>query len=248
MEDAIQVDRQVPQHVAIIMDGNGRWAKNKMMPRYVGHKAGVDSVETVVEACIQKGVSVLTLFAFSSENWQRPEKEVSLLMGLFVSALKKQIKTLHQQNIRLRVMGDMAALPDKLQAQISQGEQLTANNDTLDFVIAANYGGRWDIVQAVKKISSQVAEGGLCVDQIDEGVLSQHLSLADLPNPDLFIRTGGEFRVSNFLLWQLAYSELYFTNVLWPDFDESEFCKALDWFALRQRRYGKTGEQVKGGQ
>jgi len=246
MEEAIPVDHQIPQHVAIIMDGNGRWAKNKTMPRYVGHKAGVDSVEKVVESCIQRGVRVLTLFAFSSENWQRPEKEVSFLMGLFVSALKKQIKILHKQNIRLRVIGDISALPNKLQLQIQQGEQLTAENKALDLVIAANYGGRWDIVEAAKKIATKIASGALCVDQIDEAALSHALSFADLPDPDLFIRTGGEYRVSNFLLWQLAYSELYFTDLLWPDFDQAEFDKALNWFALRQRRYGKTGEQVEG--
>ncbi|NOY62237.1 MAG: di-trans,poly-cis-decaprenylcistransferase [Gammaproteobacteria bacterium] len=237
-------DQKLPRHVAIIMDGNGRWAKKRMMPRVAGHRAGVEVVRRLVELCRSKGIEVLTLFAFSSENWRRPEQEVSLLMELFVSALKREASKLHKNGVRLKVIGDCTALNSKLQHQIEDAERLTAGNNKLTLVIAANYGGRWDITEAARQLARQVEAGGLKADQIDEARLAGCLSLADCPEPDLFIRTGGEQRISNFLLWQLAYTELYITDTLWPDFNESAFDSALSSFANRQRRFGRTGEQV----
>ena len=237
-------DATIPRHVAVIMDGNGRWAKKRLMPRIVGHRAGVDAVRGIVEACAKKHVQVLTLFAFSSENWRRPEQEVSLLMDLFLSSLKREVKRLHENGIRLRIIGDTSRFTDKLQQQIQVAESLTRDNDGLQLAIAVNYGGRWDITQAARQLASEVAEGRMSCDAIDEQSLQRHLALSDLPEPDLFIRTGGEQRVSNFLLWQLAYTELYFTDTLWPDFDGQAFDLALKSFASRQRRFGQTGEQV----
>jgi len=213
----------------------------------MGHKSGVDTVQRTVEYAANKGINVLTLFAFSSENWRRPKKEVSLLMELFLTALKRQVAKLNKQNVRLRLIGDLQAFSPRLQKTIAESEALTSANTGLDLVIAANYGGHWDIVQAARKVAAGVQHGELEPDEIDTATLGQYICLADLPEPDLFIRTGGERRISNFLLWQLAYTELYFTDTLWPDFDSAEFDMALADFAGRQRRFGQTGEQVEGG-
>jgi len=226
------------------MDGNGRWAKKRHLPRIAGHRAGVSVVENVVRLCGQRGVEVLTLFAFSSENWRRPAEEVGLLMGLFVSALEHQVKRLHDNNVRLKVVGDLDAFSDKLRRLIEDGEAMTASNSGLHLNIAANYGGRWDIAQATRVLGKQIATGELRPEDITADHIEEHLTLSALPEPDLFIRTGGEQRVSNFLLWQLAYTELYFTEVLWPDFDEENFDAALLSYASRQRRFGRTGNQV----
>lgn len=240
----MDIPTRLPRHVAIIMDGNGRWAKQRLLPRYAGHRAGVETVRQVVSVCAECKIEVLTLFAFSSENWRRPEQEVSLLMELFMTALQREVSKLHKNNVRLRVIGERQAFANRLQQLIAEGEQLTHDNTGLNLVIAANYGGRWDIAEAVKKLATQIEQGHLRAVDINETLLAQHLCLADLPEPDLFIRTGGEQRVSNFLLWQLAYTELYFTTTLWPDFDKQAFLQALHSFAGRQRRFGRTGEQV----
>jgi len=234
----------VPRHVAVIMDGNGRWAKKRHMPRIVGHKAGVKAVRGIVQTCAEKNVEALTLFAFSSENWRRPEQEVSLLMDLFLSSLKGEVKKLHENNIRLRVIGDTSRFSEKLQTQIQASESLTARNDGLQLAIAVNYGGRWDVTQAARTLANRVLAGEIVTAEITEQAMADCLAMNDLPEPDLFIRTGGEQRISNFLLWQLAYTELYFTDTLWPDFDVQAFNLALNSFASRQRRFGQTGEQV----
>ena len=234
----------LPSHVAVIMDGNGRWAKKLHMPRVFGHKAGVNTVRSLVEACADKGIHALTLFAFSSENWRRPQQEVSLLMDLLLTSLQREVKKLHENNVRLRIIGDHSVFSEKLQQQISNAEQLTQANNGLQLVIAINYGGRWDIVQATRQLAARVAQGDIDSVAIDEQMISERLSLSDLPEPDLFIRTGGEQRISNFLLWQLAYTELYFTDTLWPDFDVQAFELALESFSRRQRRFGRTGDQV----
>jgi undecaprenyl diphosphate synthase len=234
----------LPRHIAIIMDGNGRWAKKRFLPRYAGHKAGVETVRRVLSLCAKQGIEVLTLFTFSSENWRRPKEEVSLLMNLFIMALKREVRILHKNNVRLRLVGAPEAFPEKLQKLISDAEILTKDNFGITLVIAANYGGRWDIVDTAKRLTKQVQEGNLQVEDINETLFQRHLSLGDLPEPDLFIRTGGEKRMSNFLIWQLAYTELYFTDTLWPDFDEAAFQKALESFSSRERRFGRTSEQV----
>ena len=234
----------MPRHVAIIMDGNGRWARQRRLPRVAGHHAGVDAVKEVVRACGEKGICVLTLFAFSSENWRRPKEEVGVLMALFMAALDNQVRKLHENNIRLNIIGDLSAFNRALQQRIEQAETLTRSNTGLRLCVAANYGGRWDIVQATKKIAAKVARGEIDLHSVDEATVTRHLCLADLPEPDLFIRTGGEERISNFLLWQLAYTELCFTPILWPDFKRQEFDKALAMYASRERRFGRTGEQV----
>jgi undecaprenyl diphosphate synthase len=234
----------IPKHVAIIMDGNGRWANKRGLPRVAGHKAGVETVRAVIQACAEKGIKVLTLFAFSSENWRRPEKEVSLLMALFLAALQREVKKLHKNGVQLRIVGDISAFDNKIQAQIKKSEELTKNNSKLVLNIAANYGGQWDITEAVKSLAKQVESGDLKAEDISSDLINQNLSMSNLPEPDLFIRTGGEQRISNFLIWQLAYSELYFTDTLWPDFDREAFDAALDSFAGRQRRFGHTGEQI----
>jgi undecaprenyl diphosphate synthase len=235
---------RLPRHIAIIMDGNGRWAKKRYLPRTAGHSAGVVSVRRVVEFCTAKNIQALTLFAFSSENWRRPPQEVSLLMSLFLSTLEKETERLRQNNVRLRVIGDRLALAPELQERMASAEQATAANTGLNLVIAANYGGRWDITQAATRLAREVATGDRTPDEITPELLESHLAVADLPEPDLFIRTGGEQRISNFLLWQLAYTELYFTPTLWPDFDEAALGEALADYAGRQRRFGYTGEQV----
>jgi undecaprenyl diphosphate synthase len=233
-----------PRHIAIIMDGNGRWAQKRLMPRIMGHHAGVKAVRKIVEYCAKQNIEVLSLFAFSSENWRRPKDEVSLLMELFMSTLQSQVDKLDKNNIRLRIIGDKAAFPEKLQEKIRAAEAQTAHNTGLTLVIAANYGGRWDITQAVQSIVGGIKAGEIQEQVITEELISQHLVTADLPEPDLFIRSGGEERVSNFLLWQLAYTEFYFTDVLWPDFDQALMQKAIDSFKGRQRRFGHTGEQI----
>ncbi len=239
-----QSEQRLPRHVAIIMDGNGRWARKRLLPRFAGHRAGMESVRSVVKMCLEKGIAALTVFAFSSENWRRPQEEVSLLMGLFMTALDKEVKKLHQNGVRLRIIGERSAFAPELQQRIEAAEALTRDNDALTLVVAANYGGRWDITEAVRKLAAGVASGELSCDDINPDRIAAQLSLADLPEPDLFIRTGGEQRISNFLLWQLAYTELYFTPLLWPDFREQAFEDALTSFASRQRRFGRTGEQV----
>ena len=233
-----------PKHIAIIMDGNGRWAQKRMMPRIMGHHAGVKAVRKIVEYCAKENIEVLSLFAFSSENWRRPKDEVSLLMELFMSTLQSQVDKLDKNNIRLRIIGDKAAFPDKLQEKIRAAEAQTAHNTGLTLVIAANYGGRWDIAQAVQKIVAGIKTGAIEEQAISEELIDQYLVTADLPEPDLFIRSGGEERVSNFLLWQLAYTEFFFTDVLWPDFDQAMMQRAIDSFKGRQRRFGHTGEQI----
>ncbi|MCX7088628.1 MAG: isoprenyl transferase [Methylococcales bacterium] len=233
-----------PRHIAIIMDGNGRWAQKKLMPRIIGHRAGVKAVRRIVEYCTQQGIEVLTLFAFSSENWRRPKDEVSLLMNLFMATLQTEINRLHENNIRLRFIGDIASFDAKLQAKIAAGVVQTQENTGLTLVIAANYGGRWDLAEAAKAIAADVLAGEIAITDINEDLMHQHLALADLPEPDLFIRTGGEQRISNFLLWQLAYTELYFTDALWPDFDQAALEQAIISYKGRQRRFGRTGDQV----
>ena len=233
-----------PRHIAIIMDGNGRWAEKRFMPRAVGHQSGVKAVRKIVECCAAKNIEVLTLFAFSSENWRRPEQEVSLLMSLFMSTLQGEINKLDRNNIRLRFIGDRAAFSDSLQKKMAEGEEQTKNNTALTLVIAANYGGHWDICQAIQQVQDKMATGELAPQKITPQLLNQYLSTAGLPEPDLFIRTGGEERVSNFMLWQLAYTELYFTPILWPDFDQQALEQAIISFKGRQRRFGHTGEQI----
>lgn len=238
----------LPKHIAIIMDGNGRWARKRGLPRPAGHHAGVKSVRTTVEACIKHGIKALTLFAFSSENWRRPMTEVSALMSLFVQALDNEIESMHRNGIRVRFIGDRTALNAELQERMRSAEQRTAANQQLTLVIAVAYGGRWDITQATQKLAQQHAAGNITLDDITEARIASELALNELPEPDLFIRTGGEQRISNFLLWNLAYTELYFCDVLWPQFNDKQLDTALQFFSERQRRFGLTGEQVTGGQ
>ncbi|HSJ49220.1 MAG TPA: isoprenyl transferase [Gammaproteobacteria bacterium] len=242
--DSRLLQGDVPRHIAIIMDGNGRWARKRHLPRHAGHREGVKAVRRVVEACKLKGVEALTLFAFSSENWRRPQQEVGLLMELFLHTLKKEVNRLDRNGVRLRFIGERSAFPAKLQDLMAAAETQTADNQELTLTVAANYGGRWDIGQACRRLAARVAAGELQATDIDEDALAAELSLADLPEPDLFVRTGGEQRISNYLLWQLAYTELYFTKTLWPDFDAQAFEVALQSFSSRQRRFGRTGEQV----
>ncbi|MCP1438034.1 undecaprenyl diphosphate synthase [Erwinia persicina] len=240
-ENQIKTDDQSgenPRHVAIIMDGNGRWAKNQGKMRITGHKAGVKSVRRAVSFAVSNKLDALTLYAFSSENWNRPPQEVMALMELFVWALDSEVKSLHKHNVRLRIIGDTGRFNARLQERIRRAEELTQQNNGLTLNIAANYGGRWDIIHSVRKIAEQVQEGLVRPDQIEEETLAQHLCLNDLAPVDLVIRTGGEHRISNFLLWQVAYAEFFFTDVLWPDFDEQVFEGALNAFAQRERRFG----------
>ena len=232
---------EVPRHIAIIMDGNGRWAKRRLMPRVAGHRKGVEALRGVIRACAERGVSHLTVFAFSSENWRRPQEEVTLLMELFMRALENEVARLHENDIRFRVIGDLSGFSERIQALIRDAEALTLNNTRLTFTVAANYGGRWDIVQAVKRMM----ESGVAPDAVTEALLAQQLSVADVPEPDLFIRTGGEQRISNFLLWQLAYTELHFTDALWPDFDTKALDAAIASYRSRERRFGRTSDQVR---
>lgn len=234
----------LPRHVAIIMDGNGRWASKRNLPRIAGHRAGVENVRAIVKHSAELGIEVLTLFAFSSENWRRPPVEVRLLMDLFVMALEQEAERLHKNGVCLRVVGDRTAFPAKLCRSITAAEALTAGNQALTLIIAANYGGRSDVTEASRRLAEQVAAGRLQPAEITVEMLGNHLMLHDVPEPDLFIRSGGEQRISNFLLWQLAYTELYFTNCLWPDFDRAQYEEALASYARRQRRFGMTGEQI----
>ncbi|WP_153131005.1 polyprenyl diphosphate synthase [Dechloromonas hortensis] len=231
----------VPRHVAVIMDGNGRWAKKRFMPRVAGHVKGVELVREMVRACLERGISYLTLFAFSSENWRRPQEEVSLLMQLFVKALEQEVDKLDRNGVRLRIIGDLSRFDSRLQQLIRDAENRTAGNTRLDLTIAANYGGRWDIMQAVNQMLAAQPDKR---EGWSESDLDPYLSMNYAPEPDLFIRTGGEERISNFLLWQLAYTELYFTPTLWPDFDTAEFGKAITSYQQRERRFGRTSEQL----
>ena len=230
----------VPRHVAIIMDGNGRWATKRLLPRVAGHVKGVDAVRQCVEACVERGIEYLTIFAFSSENWRRPEEEVSLLMRLFVTALEREVAKMHANSIRLKVVGDLSRFDAKLREMIANAERRTANNTRLTLTVCANYGGRWDIMQATNKMLA--ASPG--VTEFSEEQLAEHLAMAYAPEPDLFIRTGGEERISNFLLWQLAYSELYFTDTFWPDFSVQSLDTAIASYQSRERRFGRTGAQL----
>ena len=242
-----QNNQLIPKHIAIILDGNGRWAKQRHQPRFMGHSAGVKSVEKIVKYCVEKQICVLSLFAFSSENWRRPGKEVSLLMELFALVLKQQVKHLDKNNVRLKIIGDISKFSTSLQKQITHAQNTTEKNTGLTLNIAANYGGQWDITRSVQELASMVQAGVLMPEQITTDHIRARLTTAELPDPDLFIRTGGEQRVSNFMLWQMAYTEFYFTNTLWPDFDEKSLDLAIESFTHRERRFGKTSEQLENG-
>lgn len=235
---------QVPRHIAIVMDGNGRWAKARHRPRSFGHNAGRKAVRATIESCLHEGIQALTLFAFSSENWRRPQDEVGALMSLFVRALDKEVDELHGHGVRLRFIGNLGAFDEPLRQRMQAAMDRTADNDKLQVNIAVSYGGRWDIVQASRHAAAVVARGELRADEIDEAKLGEWMSLAELPPLDLFIRTGGECRISNFLLWQVAYAELYFTDTLWPDFDQACLRQAIEDYARRERRYGRTSAQI----
>ena len=232
----------IPRHVAIIMDGNGRWASKRMMPRVAGHSEGLSAVRKIVQECRRTGVEYLTVFAFSSENWRRPPEEVGFLMKLFLKSLKGEVARLAENDICLRLIGDLSRFDAAIQDMVQFSEEKTAGCKALTLTVAANYGGRWDILQAMHRCLA--ANPNLKAEDVREELLQPHLSMAYAPEPDLFIRTGGEQRISNFLLWQLAYTELYFTDVLWPDFDEAELHKAFDWFSQRERRFGRTSAQL----
>lgn len=236
---------RIPRHVAIVMDGNNRWAKRRHLPGVAGHKAGVKAVKIAIEQAARLEVEVLTLFAFSSENWQRPEQEVNALMQLFLNALQKEVKKLHEHNIRLTIMGDVTGFSPILQEHIASAQELTKDNTGLKLVVAANYGGRWDIAHAAQNIAKDVLSGKLSADTITPDVFAGYTCLNDFPEPDLCIRTGGELRISNFMLWQFAYTELVFSDALWPDFDETNFWSAIEEYNSRTRRFGRTDEQLK---
>jgi undecaprenyl diphosphate synthase len=235
----------IPRHVAIIMDGNGRWAKQRHLPRFAGHQRGVAAVRTAIKCCVDRGIEYLTLFAFSSENWRRPAEEVALLMELFTGALTKEVAKMHRNGIRLRVIGDLNRFDARIQSLIVEAEAMTAANTKLTLTIAANYGGRWDVLQALSRMVKERPE--IAGQPIAETDLAPYLSMNFAPEPDLFIRTGGEHRISNFLLWQLAYAELYFTDALWPDFDAALLDEAIAWYRGRERRFGRTSEQLEAG-
>ena len=234
----------VPRHLAVIMDGNGRWAQRRRRPRMIGHRAGARAVNVCIDFCLRSGIGALTLFAFSSENWGRPEEEVGALMKLFLNALEREVDELHRRGVRVRFIGERERFALAIRERMQAAETLTAGNSALDLSIAASYGGRQDIARAARALAMEVAAGRLRPEDIDEAAMAAQMALADLPPPDLFIRTGGDHRVSNFLLWQLAYTELWFTETLWPDLDETVLQRALDDFAQRERRFGLTGEQV----
>jgi undecaprenyl diphosphate synthase len=234
-----------PRHIAIIMDGNGRWAEARGLPRHAGHKEGVRPVRLCIEECARRKIEALTLFAFSSENWQRPAVEVGSLMQLFLEAIDREVDELHRNGVRLRFIGDRQALSVKLQSRMAASEELMAANTGLRLQVAVSYGGRWDILQAARKLAAEVASGAIRVDAIDEARFAKELSLGDVPDPDLFIRTGGDHRISNFLLWNLAYTEIHVCDVLWPDFDKADFEAALTAFGGRERRFGLTREQMR---
>lgn len=236
--------RNVPRHVAVIMDGNNRWAKRRLLPGVAGHKAGVDAVRAVIEVCAEAGVEVLTLFAFSSENWQRPADEVGALMELFLTALRREARKLNENGISLRIIGDRSRFHPELQAAMLEAEEMTAGRGRFVLQVAANYGGQWDILQAAQRMAREAQAGRLDPDKVSPALFQSYLATGDMPVPDLCIRTGGERRISNFLLWQLAYAELYFSDLFWPDFKHDAMRTALADFAKRQRRFGKTGDQV----
>ena len=238
-----EIDR-LPKHVAIIMDGNGRWAKQRNLPRIAGHRAGVKALQDIVDFSAKRGIEVLTVYAFSSENWKRPQTEVSMLMELFASSLQQRFKVLHNNNVRLRFIGDMSIFPEKLHESMIDAESLTINNTGLKLVVAMNYGGRWDITNAFIQLNKKIQDKVIHIKDINEDLISKYMSLSDLPEPDLFIRTGGEMRISNYLLWQLAYTELYFDDCLWPDYGAASLKKAVEWYVGRERRFGRTSEQI----
>lgn len=235
----------MPRHIAIVMDGNGRWAKQRYMPRIAGHRAGVEAARAVVKNCAKKNIQVLSLFAFSSENWHRPQAEVNYLMRLFLAGLEREVAMLSEYNVQLRFIGDRSRFNKRLLKKIHEVEKSTAKNSGMILIIAADYGGQWDIGQAMRRIAVDIENGKIKSTDITIELINSKLSFADLPNPDLFIRTSGELRISNFMLWQLAYAELYFTPTLWPDFDEEVLNNALTHYASRERRYGYVSEQVK---
>jgi undecaprenyl diphosphate synthase len=239
----LKSEGDIPAHVAIVMDGNGRWAKRRRRPRSFGHQAGVKALRNTVKYCGRLGVAELTVFAFSSENWNRPQQEVSRLMELFMRALDKETRELHENGVRLRFIGDLGAFAPELQEKIRQAEQLTRDNDRMMLNVAVSYGGRWDIVQATRRIAQKAVDGHIQPEQIDDTLFATHLSLGS--DPDLFIRTGGEMRISNFLLWHSAYTELYFSPALWPDFGPQEMDEAIVAYRSRERRFGLTGEQAR---
>lgn len=241
-----QIDvNKLPNHIAIIMDGNGRWAKKRSLPRVVGHEYGVKSVRLVAETAAKLGVKHLTLYTFSKENWNRPQLEVKAIMTLLVRTIRNEVKTLQKNNIRLRTIGDIESLPSDALRELKEAMELTKNNSRMDLILALNYSARWDIIQATKKIAKEVLDKTLAIDEIDETVISKNLSTASMPEPELLIRTSGEYRISNFMLWELAYGEFYFTDVFWPEFDQNAFYKAVLDYQKRERRFGKTSEQVK---
>lgn len=243
-KEQIQVDR-IPQHVAIIMDGNGRWAKRQGLARMFGHRQGVETVHRITEAAAELGISYMTLYAFSTENWNRPKEEVDALMALLVDTIAKETPTLMKNNIRLQTIGDLSRLPQITRERFVACIEETSVNTGLTLVIALSYSARWELIQAARKIATAVKEGNLLVEDINEEIISGYLTTSDMPDPDLLIRTSGELRISNFLLWQLAYSELYFTNCLWPEFTTEEFYRAIVDYQSRERRFGKTSEQVR---
>ncbi len=235
----------IPGHIAIVMDGNGRWAKKRNRPRSMGQQAGLKTLRATIKQCVRLGVGTLTVFAFSSENWNRPAGEISRLMEIFLKALDKEVAELNKNNVCLRFIGDKTAFKPAIQSKMVAAEELTAENEGLVANIAVNYGGRWDITQAAVKLARAVSTGNVSVDALDESQFAAYLALADSPDPDLFIRTGGEMRISNFLLWQSAYTEFYFTDVLWHDFDASDIDTAITAYQARERRFGKTSEQLR---
>ena len=234
----------LPKHIAIIMDGNGRWAKHRGLPRIAGHRAGVKALQNIVNFSATEGIDVLTVYAFSSENWKRPRTEVSMLMELFNTSLRQRFRDLHDNNVRLRFIGDLSLFSARLRKSMADAGNLTTNNTGLELVIAVNYGGRWDITNAFKVLNKKISDNSINIEDINEALIGEFMCLSDLPEPDLFIRTGGEKRISNYLLWQLAYTELYFDDCLWPDFGTESMQKALEWYAGRERRFGRTSEQI----
>lgn len=244
IQEQLKDSGRIPAHIAIIMDGNGRWAKNKGLPRISGHTEGVESVRDIVEACGQLGVKYLTLYAFSTENWKRPREEVSMLMRLLMRALRDETDKLHKKNVQVRAIGDIATLPREVQDELRDAIEKTKNNTGLNLLLALSYGGRWDITMAVRKIAGEIKNGNLNPDEITDEVISQNLSTQNIPDPDLLIRTSGELRISNFLLWQVAYSEIFISNVLWPDFRRKNLYDAISDYQKRERRFGMTSEQV----
>ena len=246
MPDSTRDPETVPRHIAVIMDGNGRWAKNNGLPRVAGHRKGVEVVKNLVPLCGKRGIPYVTLFAFISENWRRPKAEVKLLIELLTSTLENEARDLDEHHVRLRIIGDLTRFPERLQKAIAAAEETTRDNKALNLTIAINYGGKWDMLQACQSVAELVEQGEIQASSITPALIESQLCTNELPEPDLFIRTGGEIRISNFLLWQLAYTELYFTDTYWPDFDEPCLNAALAEFASRQRRFGKTGAQIVG--